>query len=103
MKEELVGFKVIEEFTVKCGDCNTPLAEIQLIEDNASRQGRSLPAQYSKFKVVECPKCNGSSFETKVFQGKTIVGPVKTGFDLEDVSTDVVDGVIVSTFKVRKV
>ena len=102
MKEELLGLKELEELTIKCGDCGTSLAEVVLTEDNASRQNRSLPVRFSKFKVVDCPKCGGSSFETKVFEGTTVVGPVKEGQDLEDVDTDVNDGVIVSTFKVRK-
>lgn len=102
MKEELIGLTEVEELTIKCGDCSTPLAEVVLTEDNNSRQRRSLPAQSSKFKIVDCPKCGGSSFVTKVFEGTTIVGPVRDGFDLEDVDTDVDDGVIVSTFKVRK-
>ena len=102
MKDELIGLTELEELVIKCGDCGTSLAEVVLTEDNTSRQNRSLPAQSSKFKIVDCPKCGGSSFETKVFDGTTVVGPVKDGFDLEDVDTEVSDGVIVSTFKVRK-
>lgn len=90
MKDELIGLSVIEEHIVKCGDCGFPLVEIIKTEENANRLQRGQKIQKSKYKV-KCPKCSGFSFDTKVFEGSTIVGTVKENYTLSVLDTELLD------------
>src|SRR5688500_9267756 len=88
MKQELIGLTELEEYTIRCNNCNTTLAEVVLTETNDSRQSRNLKIQTTKFKIVGCPKCGSDSYNTKYFHGSTIVGPLPQGYTLEEVDTE---------------
>jgi hypothetical protein len=102
MKEEMLGLSVVEELTVKCGNCGSPLANIVVSETNESRKARNLKPLDSKYKVTNCYKCGGSSFETKTISGSTSICPAKDFFDLDEVETDFNNGVIESVLSVTK-
>jgi hypothetical protein len=103
MKEEFLGLTVIEEDTVKCGDCGVILAHVVVSETNEARQSRQLKSLNSKYQVKGCYKCGGSSFTTKVFSGSTSICPAKDSFDLDPTDTDIDDeGTISSILEVRK-
>lgn len=90
MKDELIGLSIIEECIVKCGDCGTPLVEIVKTEENSNRVQRGQKIQKSKYKV-KCPKCNGFSFDTKIFEGSTIVGSIKDNYTVCVLDTELLD------------
>jgi hypothetical protein len=104
MKEELEGFEVQEEETIKCGDCDKPLVNIVVYESNDERQEKGKNPQYSKYRVGKCYHCGGSSFWTKTFEGTTAMGAYNDNVtvDIEDTEqTD--DEVICSELKTSKV
>jgi predicted nucleic-acid-binding Zn-ribbon protein len=88
MKQELLGLTEIEEYTIKCYNCGTALAEVVLTETNEARQNRNLKIQTTKFKIVDCPKCGKHSFNTKHFHGSTVIGPLLDGYTLDEVDTE---------------
>lgn len=90
MKEELVGFDVLEESIIKCGDCGFPLIEIVKIETNENRLKRGLNIQKSKYKI-KCPQCSGYSFDTKIFEGSIIIGSVKDNYIVSAIDTELLD------------
>jgi hypothetical protein len=102
MKEELLGLSVLEEATIKCGSCGSPLAYIVVSETNESREARGLRPLDSKYKITNCYKCGQSSFQSKVFSGSTSICASRDFFDLDEVETDFNDGVIESVLTVRK-
>ena len=103
MKEDLEGFEVKDEQTIKCGDCNTPLVNIVCYEDNDERAEKGRNIQYSKYRVTKCYKCGGSSFWTKTFQGTTAVGSAKDDINVDIDDTEITeDNVICSTLTTSK-
>jgi hypothetical protein len=102
MKQELIGLSVIEELVLKCGDCGTPLINIVLSETNESRQKRNLKPLSSSYKVVNCYKCCGSSFQSKIFDGSVSISSFSDKLDIDLEDTDIRDNVIYSTLKVYK-
>ncbi len=101
--QEPIGLRVVKEVVVRCKNCNTPLANILLSETNEDRTSRNLKPLKSKYKLINCSKCeDGSSFETEVLEGSTSICAAREGFVLEEQDTDVLDGVIFSILKVRK-
>jgi predicted nucleic-acid-binding Zn-ribbon protein len=103
IKDDLIGFSEISSDIIKCGDCGLKLLDIVVTETNENRISRGLKPQKTKYKVVDCPKCGGSSFETKVYEGSVIRGPISNEYITEDVDCDVDDeGVIYGTLVLRK-
>jgi hypothetical protein len=101
MKDEVIGLTELEELTVKCGDCGTPLVNVVLTETNDLRTERGLKPQRLQFKLL-CYKCGGTSFPTKVLEGSAVVGTLKDDIETDEEDTDLVDGVIVTTLKTRQ-
>lgn len=103
MKDDFVGFKELDSQILNCGDCNYPLVDIVLIETNEDRINRGLGPQKSQFRIAKCPKCSGSSFNSKVFEGSVIVGPAKKDLKIESDDVDINDnGVIFTTLNIEK-
>lgn len=101
MKTEFLGLSVVEEATIKCGDCATPLALIVISETNGHRSQRGLAPLKSQYRVTGCPKCGGSSFVSKVFEGTTNICSTKETLILDTVDTDINNGIIVSVLTIR--
>src|SRR6476620_1588187 len=101
--QEPLGLRVVKELTLRCKNCNAPLAEVVLTETNEDRELRGLRASKNKCRVVNCCSCkDGSSFETETIDGSISVA-AKLGFALEVEDSDLDDdGILVSTFRVRK-
>lgn len=88
IKDELVGFSEVESNKVYCGDCGYKLIEIVVTETNENRLKRGLKPIYTKYKVLDCPKCGGSSFDTKTYEGSTIYGPLTDNYVVECLDCD---------------
>jgi hypothetical protein len=100
MKKDLIGLAIIEEHMIKCGDCRTNLAEIVVSETNDGRVARGLSPMKVQIKVVNCYKCGGASFDSKIFEGSTNIHPVNDFTSLEDDGdTDIKNGVLYSTLR----
>lgn len=102
MKQDLYNLGVLEEVVLKCGDCGMPLVEIVKTETNSNRVDRGLNARHSQFRC-QCPNCNGWSFNSKVFEGSTIIAPVKSSYKLNIIDTELINydnhtGVILTIF-----
>lgn len=92
MKEELLGLSVILDEVVVCGDCGAELANIVVSETNTQRQARGLKPLRSKFKIINCHKCGGKSFDTKIYEGTTSISPpLKQNISLSDIDTDILN------------
>jgi hypothetical protein len=103
MKDALVGIQEIESIPIQCGDCGLPLAEVVLTETNETRLSRGFFPLRSEFQVIDCPKCSGKSFKTRVLEGTTVVGAIKEGYALESVDADILeDNTISSVLRIRK-
>lgn len=89
MKQDLHGLDVIDEVLLKCGDCGLPLIEIVKTETNENRTQRGLNPQRVQFRC-RCPKCYGWSFNSKIFEGSTIVAPCKN-YQLSVDDTEIVN------------
>ena len=88
--------RILEELTVKCGDCNSPLIIITITENNESRAKKGLKPMITKFQAT-CAKCNSHSFETKVFCGTTCVQPGSPKIEVGDMDCEVLDNGVVFT------
>ena len=91
MKDELLGLKEVETVALNCGDCGFPLIEIVLTETNDDRLRRGLYPMKNRFQVVDCPKCGGKSFNSKILEGTTIIGAAKNGYEFECIGADIDD------------
>lgn len=94
--KELLGLEVIEEATIKCGDCGAPLVDIVVAETNESRVARGQKPLQSQY-IINCWRCTGKSFQTKVFSGSTSIKPAKDYVDLDEVDTDIGEGGVIFT------
>lgn len=86
---------MIEDLVIKCGDCSQPLVDAVVVEDDSAIK--------SHFKIIGCPKCGGTSFDTKVFTGKVslcAVNPDK--YSLEVLDTELVGDVVYIILEVKK-
>lgn len=103
LKQDLIGLSEVSSDIVKCGDCGSKLVEIVVTETNEDRHKRGLRPLKTKYKVIDCPKCGGSSFETKVYEGSVIRGSLSDNYIVDDSDCDVDDdGVIYGTLVLRK-
>ena len=94
MKEELVGFKNVQDVVVKCNDCGKPLINIVLTCENSELAKRGLKTYKIKYKVTDCCFCRGESFFTHVFEGSTIIGTVSDNISFEIEDTEIIDDII---------
>lgn len=90
-KSEFLGLSIIESIDMKCADCNVKLANIVITESNDSRVERGKPPQKSKFRIINCYKCGGSSFDSKILEGSTNILSNKSDVDLNVIDTDILN------------
>lgn len=102
MQEDFLGLKVVEDTEIKCGNCNVPLINVVVVETNDDRKIRGLKPQKSQYQV-QCYKCHGSSFKTKVFEGSTIIAGIADFITVDTVDTDILNnGVVFSKLLTKK-
>ncbi len=102
MKDELKGLSIKKEVVLKCGDCGFPLAEIVLTNTKEELESRGESSTRVKYKVVDCYKCGGSSFETEIFEGNSITGPIRDSDDVFAVDAEQKDDYILATLNVTR-
>jgi hypothetical protein len=88
--------KVLDEITVKCIDCNMPLAIITVTESNESRANKGLKPIISKCQAF-CDRCNSRSLETKLLYGTTCIQPGNHKIDISVLDSDILDNGIIFT------
>ncbi len=86
---------ILEEVAIKCGDCSTLLGK--LIATKLTGSNKPLTCRY---KIEQCPKCNGSSFMTKDVTGNNFIWPANELWKFDTVSTEVKNGVIINILKI---
>jgi len=75
---------------LKCSNCNYKMAEVVVVHSKEELDADGLPCYQSRFKVINCPKCNGESLWSEIFEGQTSVGTLVDELTLDVVDTDVV-------------
>lgn len=85
MKEDLQGLATLKEQKLKCTDCGKVLANIELIQSNTDRNAAGQQSQTVQYKIINCftVGCNGSSFWSDFFEGKSIAGADNDSYVLE--------------------
>jgi len=68
---------ILSTIILKCGDCNNPLMEINVVEN----------IDYRTDYLCDCWKCGGQSFVVKVI-GSAIFAPIGENIDVRIVSSD---------------
>ena len=89
-EREKQGYDLLKEDTIKCADCRKTLIEVIKVKEDKNQQ---------KIIDVYCP-CGGSSF-LYVIEGVTYLQAAK-GLAIDDMPTEVKDGVTHMTIKVIK-
>lgn len=92
----------IDEDVIKCQDCSRTLGAVVVTESNTERKAKGLKGQKTKFLIQNCPRCTGSSKESKIFSGSTSIYCPDDQYYLEPLDYEVIDDIIVSTMKVAK-
>ncbi len=91
VEKESRELEILDSQILTCGDCGSRLVEIVRTEDNAGRIKRGLKLSNSKFKVEQCYKCGGSSFETPVLSGTVSIGVFGDDYEFDVSDTKIED------------
>lgn len=102
MKDNLLGWSVVEEAEIRCPKCQCLLVNIVVSESNASRLKRGLQPTTSSYKVSRCCRCGTACGWSKRFSGTTAVSAPNDNTTIDVVSTDIIDGVICSEVKIER-
>lgn len=92
----------IEELTISCQDCKKSIGEIVITESNDERRKNGLHSQKIKFKITDCPRCGGSSKESKIFAGSAAIHSPDDRYYLENIDYIEENGIINFQLKVVK-
>ena len=102
MKENLLGWSVVEEAEIRCPKCQCLLINVVVSESNAARIKRGLPPLTSSYKVSNCCRCGSVGCWSKRFAGTTAVSAPNDNSVLDIVATDVTDGVICNEVQIKR-
>lgn len=81
----------METKIIKCRDCGTKLAEAITTQTNDRRISKGLKTQFTKYIVKCCPKCNGESFKSGIFEGTIYVGALTDNLQINLENTDIIE------------
>lgn len=91
--------EIVEDVILKCSGCGIPLVNIV----STKRKNEKSRVDKAAYQVVDCYKCHGKSFKSKVFSTDTSIGSLADHISAELIDTvEEKDGTTLCLIKTRR-